>query len=124
MSHELTETAPLIRTALTRLHGKPVLLMSVDAAPITSGRLSVVEGLDGPLLPSLVLEFMLRGITFTMEVPLARVFDLVATWNGANFVFQMPPDQRLAVEWPIAGRLEATPPAPTPVPSNPTVSAL
>lgn len=100
LSHELTETAPLIRAALVRLQGRAILIAMADGTPLTNGRLVVVEGLDGPLLPSLTLEFELRSIVFTMEVPLERVFTLVATWNGEHFVFRLPPDQKLAVDWP------------------------
>lgn len=100
LSHEFTETAPLIRASLVRLDGRSVLIATADGTPLTNGRLVVVEGLDGPLLPSLTMEFEMRSILFTMEVPLERVFTLVATWNGEHFVFRLPRDQRLSVDWP------------------------
>lgn len=100
LSHELTETAPLIRAALVHLDGRNVLIMTADDVPLTNGRLVVIDGLDGPLLPSLALEFTLRGIVFTMEIPLGSVFTLVASWTGMHFVFRLPADQKLSVEWP------------------------
>lgn len=99
-SPELTEKAPLIRAALVRLQGRSVLITTADDAPIVSGRVVVMDDMDGPLLPSLALEFILRGITFSMEIPLGSVFTLVASWTGSHFVFRLPRDQRLAVEWP------------------------
>jgi hypothetical protein len=99
-SPELTDTAPLIRAALVRLNGRSVLITTADDAPIVSGRVVILDGMDGPLLPSLALEFNLRGITFSMEIPLGSVFTLVSSWTGNHFVFRLSREQRLAVEWP------------------------
>ena len=103
LSHELTETAPLIRAALVHLDGRNVLITTEDGVALTNGRLVVLDGLDGPLMPSLGLEFSLRGIVFTMEIPLGSVFTLVSSWTGKHFVFRLPADQRLTVEWPGRG---------------------
>jgi hypothetical protein len=96
----LTETAPLVRAALERLAGRSVLITTADDVPVTTGRLVVVEGLDGPVLPSLTMEFSLRGMLFVMEIPLERVFRMVSSWNGRHFSFRLPPDGRLNVETP------------------------
>lgn len=98
---QLAETAPLIRAALARLNGGVVVITTLDDVPVTSGKLLVVEGRDGPLVPSLLLEFSLRGMTFAIEVPLGSVFRLVATWTGSSYVFRLPADGRLQVEWPM-----------------------
>ncbi len=97
----LNETAPLVRAALQRLQGRPVLITTADGAPVTNGKLVVVEGLDGPIVPSLSLEFSLRGILFVMEIPLERVFRLVSSWNSGHFVIRLPEDARLdvAMRW-------------------------
>lgn len=101
---ELVQTAPLLRSALSRLDGGAVLLVNGDGAPVTSGRLVVVMGMDGPLLPALTVEFSLRGITFVMEIPLAYVFTLVASWTGQHYVFRVPADGRLQIDWPYPPR--------------------
>ena len=98
VANALTETARLVRAALERLQGRPVLITTADDLPVTSGTLVVVEGLDGPVMPSLSMEFSMRGIVFVMEIPLERVFRLVSSWNGRHFAFRLPPDARLHVE--------------------------
>jgi hypothetical protein len=101
---QLAETAPLIRAALARLHEASILITTHDDVPVTSGKLVVVGGLDGPLLPSLMLDFSLRGINFSMEVPLGSVFRVVASWNGQTYVFRLPEGERLQVDWPTPDR--------------------
>jgi hypothetical protein len=88
----------LIRAALERLQGRAVLITTADDVPVTSGRLVAVEGMDGPVLPSLTMEFSLRGIVFAMEIPLERVFRMVSSWNGRHFVYRLPPNARLEIE--------------------------
>lgn len=99
---QLAEMAPLIQGALARLHGATILITSQHDAPITNGTLTVVGGLDGPLLPSLMLEFSLRGINFAMEIPLGFVFRVVASWNGQTYVYRLPEGERLQVDWPTS----------------------
>lgn len=94
----LTETAPLVRAALERLNGRAVLITTEDDVAVTSGWLVAVEGMDGPILPSLTMEFQMRGIVFVMEIPLERVFRMVSSWNGRHFVYRLPSDARLNIE--------------------------
>lgn len=109
---ELAQTAPLLRSALARLHGGPVMITTETGAPVTNGKLVAVMATDGPLLPGLTLEFTLRGMTFAIEIPLAYVFTLVASWTGQYYVFRIPTDARFQVEWPLPRRDEeaAAPP--------------
>lgn len=99
----LKDTAPLLRASLERLHRRAVLITTADEVPVTSGRLLLVENLDGPVMPSLKMEFSLRGIVFEMEIPLEAVFKTVATWNGRHFIYRLPPDNRLTIESRISG---------------------
>lgn len=100
MAHQLSETAPVIRSALQRLHGRPVLIKNGGGVPAVNGRLVLAEDRDGSALPALTIEFVLRGLVFVMEVPLGRVFDLVASWTGTHYVFRLPPGDRLRIERP------------------------
>lgn len=101
LSHQLKETAPVIRAVLDRLNGRPVLITSPAGVPVVNGTLVLVDGLEGSMLPSLSVEFTLRGLIFSMEVPLGRVFDLVGSWTGTHFVIRVPSD-RLRIEAPGA----------------------
>lgn len=100
LAHQLSETAPVIRSALQRLQGRPVLIKTADDVPAMNGRIVLVESGGGSALPSLTIEFVLRSLVFTMEVPLGRVFDLVASWTGTHYVFRLPPGNRLSVQRP------------------------
>lgn len=93
LSRELTETAPVIRAALERLHGRSVLIVSPEDAPVTSGTIQLIDRRDGSALPTLSVEFTFRGLVFALEIQLGRVFDLVASWTGTHFVFRLPSDR-------------------------------
>ena len=95
--NELAETAAVVRAGLRRFDGRPVLLTTAEGVPFTNGRLVVADVQDGGLLPTLVLEFSLRGVMFAMEVPLGRVFALAGSWTGDYFVYPLPPGDRLFV---------------------------
>lgn len=100
LAHQLSETAPVIRSALQRLHGRPVLIKTADDVPAVNGRLVLVDNGDGSSLPSLTIEFVLRNLVFTMDVPLGRVFDLVASWTGTHYVYRLPAGNRLSIQRP------------------------
>jgi hypothetical protein len=90
----------VIRSALERLQGRPVLIRTADDVPVVNGKLVLLEGRDGSALPSLSIEFTLRSLVFAMELPLGRVFDLVSSWTGTHYVFRLPPGDRLWIERP------------------------
>lgn len=85
------------------------MITTADGAPVTNGRLVAVMATDGPLLPGLTLEFSLRGMTFALDIPLAFVFTLVASWTGQCYIFRLPPEARFQVEWPYPPRATEEP---------------
>ncbi len=97
LSHQLKETAPVIRSVLERLQGRPILIATPENAPVTNGRIMLVEHPENAVLPALSIEFTLRGVVFALEIPLGRVFDIVGTWNGTHYVYRLP-SSRLRIE--------------------------
>jgi hypothetical protein len=93
LSDQLKETAPVIRSVLARLNARPVLIVNPAEVPVTNGTIVLVESPEGSVLPSLSVEFTLRGLVFALEVPLGRVFDLVGSWTGTHFVFRLPAER-------------------------------
>jgi hypothetical protein len=72
------------------LDRKPVLITTADGTPIVSGTLKVSEPGEAPTTPAVRLEFVLRNVTFMIQVPDAELPRLALSLKGGHYTYALP----------------------------------
>lgn len=72
------------------LDRKPVLITTADGTPIVSGTLKMGEPGDAQTTPAVRLEFVLRNVTFMIQVPEAELPRLIQSLKGGHYTYALP----------------------------------
>lgn len=72
------------------LDRKPVLITTADGTPIVSGTLKVGEPAETQTVATVRLEFVLRNVTFMIQVPEAELPRLVQTLKNGHYTYPLP----------------------------------
>ena len=103
---------PLTVEQLQAMDRTSALVVTVDGEPISIGRIQLSEASPADAMPRLDLHFETEAMHCVLRVPIARVDELAASWDGAMYRYVLPKSDEI---WRRRAKLSTPPPFATPL---------